>query len=127
MNNSIYIRLDVDNVGDNIELALIKDDIVKAQEIHNVIQLGMKKIKDDISSIKNSRILMTGCDDIIFVLPVKNYNNLILKMIKDNFYNFTNYTISIGVDKSLKGALRNLKIAKLSGKNRIIENNNLLE
>ena len=37
MNNKLYVRLDVDNAGDSIELALLKSDYKVAQNVHDKI------------------------------------------------------------------------------------------
>jgi hypothetical protein len=119
MENEFFIRLDVDNVGDAIELALINNNVEKAKEIHKRIQ---KNILELVSIIKkeNNIILMVGCDDILFSTSENNFKKEFLITLKNTFYNKTGFSLSIGVGLTLHEALINLQKAKLGGKNNII-------
>ena len=121
MDNLIYIRLDGDSIGDKIELALLKGDVHAAKQIHESIQKSIKKIKNKIESNQKYNILMNGCDDILFSIDKANYNIHFLKELMTDFYSLSNCTLSIGVGCSVSETMHNLKIAKLSGKNMIIE------
>ena len=52
MSKTVYIRLDVDNAGDSIELALLKDNYKKAQNIHNLIQENINFISEKIKKLQ---------------------------------------------------------------------------
>ncbi|WP_289058598.1 mCpol domain-containing protein [uncultured Flavobacterium sp.] len=120
MSDQLFIRLDVDNAGDAIELALFMNDYNTAQKTHDNIQDSVKKALKKIADINSSEILMSGCDDILFKIEKANYNPDLLQKLISDFKNETSLTLSIGIGRTLKDALINLKIAKMSGKNKIV-------
>lgn len=124
MVNKLYIRLDVDNAGDSIELALLKADYRKAQNTHHKIQEGIDLILDLISSLDSTTLLMRGCDDILFSIEKDNYDLNYLKKIKSKFKATTGFSLSIGVGSSIPECMLNLRVAKVSGKDIVIENSN---
>ena len=73
MTNKLYIRLDVDNAGDNIELALLKSNYNEAQNVHDNIQKNIIILLNKIKDINTTTILMKGCDDILFSIDKNNY------------------------------------------------------
>lgn len=124
MNDKFFIRLDVDNIGDSIELSLLKGDYINAQLIHNQIQENIEKILTKIETLNSVIVLMRGCDDILFSINKINYDISLLENFKNEFKINSNFSLSIGVGNSINEAMFNLKIAKLSGKNKIVENKN---
>lgn len=116
----IFVRLDCDTVGDKIELALFNSNPKTAQGIHDKIQINLIKLKENLESNSNIDILMIGSDDILFVIKGPAFSENFLENIKDVFFKNTGFSISIGVGRSLKESLVNLKIAKVSGKNTIV-------
>ena len=122
MYNHLYIRLDVDNIGDGIELALLKSDYIKAQELHDIIQENIKSILEKIQSKNSATVLMKGCDDILFSIEKNYYDLNFLENLRSEFKLNSGFSISIGVGCTLAKCMANLKIAKLSGKDRIVEN-----
>lgn len=114
-----YIRIDCDNVGDKIEHLLYNSETQKAQELNNNIKESLNKavswIKD---TLEDGEILLVGADDILFTS--KNITEVDFQYLKNIFFNLSNTTISIGVGDSIKSAMQNLLIAKVSGKNNIV-------
>lgn len=120
MNDLIFIRLDGDNIGDKIEFSLMENNWILAQNTHDNVQLGMKKIFEYINSIPHAKILLKGCDDILFSMDKKSFNSLILSELQRVFFEECHFTLSIGVGESVNLAIYNLRKAKLSGKNTVI-------
>ena len=125
MNNTIYTRLDVDNAGDSIELALLKSNHKKAQKTHNLIQENINYILNKIKSINTFTILMKGCDDILISTKEENHNLIFWEELRDEFKIKTGFTLSIGIGYSINESMINLRIAKVSGKDKIVKNNNI--
>jgi hypothetical protein len=125
MSNLIYIRLDVDNVGDAIELALNCANFERANKIHLNIQREISKVKETLL-LDNANILMIGSDDIMFSIYSNDMIGNLLSDICDYFKTNTGFTLSIGVGHNIFQALNNLKLAKLSGKNKIVYFNELV-
>jgi len=123
MSNKIFVRLDVDDIGNSIELSLLKGDFVTAQQIHNDIQKNINLIFKKLQAESSVIILMKGCDDILFSIEKCDYDLNFLKELKDTFKLDSNFTLSIGVGKSINESMLNLRIAKISGKDKIVENN----
>jgi minimal CRISPR polymerase domain len=114
------VRIDADNIGDRIELALLKGDTDTAQRIHHVVQLAMEGIKQKIMATPLWRILMTGCDDALFEAVDDNDLLKNLEALRLEFFTLTQYSLSIGVGNSIQEAVFNLRIAKLMGKDRVV-------
>jgi hypothetical protein len=124
MGKGKFIRLDGDNIGDKIELALMNEDFKAAQSIHNKVQTSLEIIRRKIMENNKMEILMYGSDDILFCVD-EDYDYIgFLKQIMKEFSNETNFTISIGIGNSIFDSINNLRKAKLSGKNKIEEDKN---
>jgi len=122
MVSNIYIRLDVDNAGDSIELALLESDTEKAQNTHNKIQENISLIITTIQGKDSITVLMKGCDDILFTINKNDYDIKFLEKIKYEFKLKSGFSMSIGVGSSVAECMLNLRIAKVSGKDKIVEN-----
>ncbi|MGQ3677976.1 mCpol domain-containing protein [Tenacibaculum discolor] len=123
MNNKLYVRLDVDNAGDSIELALLKSDYKEAQNVHDKIQNSINSIFKKIKNINSTKILMKGCDDILFSIEKDSYDLNLLKELKNDFKLESGFTLSIGVASNITECMLSLRVAKISGKDKIVEKN----
>ena len=121
MNNLLFVRLDGDNIGDSIELSLRYGTISKAQETHDIVQSSIGKIRDRIERQKGSKILMVGCDDILFSIQHENNNIQFLDELNDLFFKHCKFTLSIGVGLSVNHAMEALRLSKLSRKNKVTD------
>jgi hypothetical protein len=119
MSNYKYIRMDADKIGDNIELALLEENISKATEIHSSVQLALKQIKEKLSVIASLEFLMVGCDDILYRIDSGKFNIETIKSLKEFFFTATGHTLSFGVGESLNESLLNLRKSKYKGGNTI--------
>lgn len=114
-----FIRIDCDNVGDKIELCLYELNIEKAQAINNLIRKSIVELSENLRKILNSEILLIGPDDILLKTEISNLNKNKLNKLKDDYFKKTGFTISIGIGNDIIEAMRNLDIAKRSGRNKI--------
>ncbi len=120
MRTKTYIRLDADNVGDSIELSLLNENLNDSQEIHNKVQEGIKLILEMLNEKKGVSVLMVGCDDVLFSINEEQFDINFLENIRKTFENKSGFTLSMGVGNTVQKALQNLRIAKISGKNKIV-------
>ncbi len=120
MENRLFIRLDGDNIGDGIELAVMNGELEKAQQIHDSVQDSMKRLTKMISDFPTSNLLLIGCDDILFSIEGKQAPITLLDELRTTFQIDTYHSLSIGVGTNLPSALTSLKRAKLSGKDKVI-------
>jgi hypothetical protein len=122
--DSVYIRLDCDNVGDKIECALYNEKPEIAQNISNKIKKNIKLVVKKFKSEFNSELLLVGSDDLLLKIELKYFDIEKIEKIKFEFQKNSGITLSIGIGKTILDSLVNLKIAKVSGKNRIEFNKN---
>ncbi|MES2239305.1 MAG: mCpol domain-containing protein [Bacteroidota bacterium] len=115
-----YIRIDCDNVGDKIEFALYNNDPNTAQLISDSIKDGIKWMIKEISGMINGEVLLIGSDDILYATQDNFLDLTKLENLRIDFFKRTNITLSIGIGNSIENALINIKIAKISGKNKIV-------
>ena len=120
--NIIYIHIDGDGIGDQLELFLLDGKIKEAKIFSNNVHKAMEEVSISIQSIEGSELLLLGGDDLIALCH--DDKNIIDKIenIRSNFKQKTGCTLSVGVGTSIQEALNNLRRAKLSGKDRIIIN-----
>ena len=123
MNKTVYTRLDVDNAGDSIELALLKSNYKKAQKIHDLIQETINYILYKIENIDTNTILMKGCDDILVSTSEEDYNLIFWEEIRNEFKIKSGFSLSIGIGYTVNECMNNLRIAKVSGKDKVVKNN----
>lgn len=119
MNEKLFIRLDVDNAGNGIELELLKSNYNEAQKVHNIIQKNISSVLNKINEKTSTNVLMVGCDDILFSINKNDLKLQFLINIQKEFELNSGFTLSIGVGISIAECMLNLRIAKISGKNRI--------
>jgi hypothetical protein len=113
-------RLDVDQVGDKLELYLLRDDIDGARVLHELIQDSMEWLRRTLVEKAGCELLYCGCDDVLFRIEVERYRQDVMEEIREQFQNRTGCTLSLGFGSSIGDALRNLCEAKLSGRNRVV-------
>jgi hypothetical protein len=120
MTKTAFIRLDGDNIGDAIELALLNENYVQAQQIHDIIQSGINHLSNLIQLRESAKILLIGSDDILF--SAQNTNDLsdFVERLRIEFKKLTKFSISIGIGDTITYSLLNLKKAKLSGRDQTI-------
>lgn len=114
-----FIRLDADNIGDKIEFALLNNEIESANSIHDSVQRGIQALQRILNSDSRFKILMTGCDDLLFEFNGEPFDYQIIAHLRDTFKNESGQTISLGIGDTLQEAIINLTIAKYAGKDRV--------
>jgi minimal CRISPR polymerase domain len=118
----VYVRLDADSVGERLELFLLKGRISEAEQLHEAIQAAMKQLRHRVLE-EGFDVLFAGCDDALFSGPSSLYKRDFLEQLRDSFVESTHCTLSCGVGFSMADALQNLRIAKLAGRDQIVEPN----
>jgi hypothetical protein len=116
----IYIHIDGDNVGSNIELCLMDGRIQEATEISENVTDAFAKIRSSLMNESEATVHICAGDDLIasFVPNTKSMN--LLHDLKTGYFSKTGLTLSIGVGETVVYSLDNLRRAKMSGKNQIV-------
>ncbi|MEN8907560.1 MAG: hypothetical protein ABF289_16535 [Clostridiales bacterium] len=60
-----YLYFDGDNVGNNLELFLIDNEIEKAKELSTNINVALKDLKEKLMKLGACEIILFGGDDIL--------------------------------------------------------------
>ena len=120
-NTTVYGRVDADNVGDKLELYLLRGEVGAAQALHEKVQSAVQWLQGVLRDEVGFTILFAGCDDILFQGSRKVYDRNRLERLRGLFRERSTVTLSCGVGPSLEAALKNLLIAKLAGKDRIVD------
>lgn len=115
----VYIHIDGDNVGNNIEILLMDGRLDDAVHLSKKIKTTFDKIKEKIELELTAEVHIYAGDDLI-VSTEKHCILEDLKKICDVFNDSTGLTLSIGVGNDIKESLSNLRRAKISGRNKII-------
>lgn len=119
-NKAIYVRIDADDVGNQIEISLYREDFITANGIHERIQNGIKEVCEMICEVSGTKILMVGSDDVLFSSSYSLVEDDTLNQIKKYFKSLTGFSLSIGVGYTVNQAMQNLNFAKLTGKDKIV-------
>lgn len=116
----IYVYLDGDQIGANVELFLLDEDITSAAQLQISVKKSMQSLQNQILNESSLELLMFGCDELILVgYDFFIVNNLVNKL-RNSFHTDTGFTMSAGFGKTLRESIENLRRAKLLGRNRVI-------
>src|SRR5688572_6226530 len=125
MNNAddtsrIFGRVDIDRVGDRLELYLLREDIQNAKAFQNELQLAMEWLRHALTVELGCDLLYSGCDDVLFRIETAAYCHDEIEQLREQFATRTGCTLSYGFGHTIGEALSNLRVAKLSGRNRAV-------
>jgi len=118
----IFGRVDIDRVGDRLELYLLHENIQSARTFQNELQAAMKWLRQALTQELGCDLLYSGCDDVLFQIDTANYNHAGVESLRQQFAGRTGCTLSYGFGHTIREAVNNLRVAKLSGRDRAIGN-----
>lgn len=121
-----FAFFDGDDVGAVIEVSLMDDDVSEACLHSESVSAALLKVVRELKSNPQVVVLFSGGDDILATWPNDAMDNQDVEQLRDLFKTTCGRTMSVGVGNSGSEALRNLRRAKLSGKNRIVSSNEAL-
>lgn len=114
----VFVAMDGDNIGNQVGRAVLDNDFetlhAVSKRIDHAQELITRWVKDN-DGVKISG----GGDECTAAIPQENVSD-IERLRKDIEHTFE-YTISVGIGKTLSEAGKALLIAKLQGKNRIVQ------
>lgn len=116
----IYIGLDGDSIGREIEKLIISNQSKKVTEFSNRITIAIEEIKNQLIE-KGGEIVFYGGDSVLaFGSFTKKDANQILKYFNDK----TSKTASIGMGITMGETYLGLKLAKANGGNQAVNYSN---
>ena len=119
--DGLYVLGDGDKIRERIEYYLLNHDTTSLSNFSQNLTIAINEIRDLAISTMSAHIILAGGDDILFYAPRENYQNEHLRSLQQTFLSKTGTTISFGVGKTIEAAYINLRKAKGSMNNKIVE------
>jgi hypothetical protein len=117
-NRGVFIYLDGDDVGAHIELHLLRDEVDASAALSAAVVRATGQIADDIRTHLGGRLIFAAGDEVLAIVPERPTSESI-EVVRSTFQNATGLTISCGIGMTAAEAARNLRLAKLLGKDRL--------
>ena len=115
----IYVAIDGDNIGSNIELFILENQMTGLQEYSNKFNSAIDWLIQSFMSECNAEVYLKGGDSILVGVPSDSKIGVVIEGLRKQFAEKTGNTISVGIGESPLHAYLALKYAKASGKNLI--------
>jgi GTP cyclohydrolase III len=114
-----FIAIDGDDVGHKLEYYMLINDQSTLNKFSTAFSNSMNWLEDKLSTDFSATVIFTGGDNLLARLDANAPNNLpeILELLRLEFSNKSQSTLSIGIGRSPREAYLALKLAKASGKN----------
>lgn len=113
----VYVAMDGDNAGAQVERAALQDDIKVAKDISQRILKGSSVIAQMAQDL-GGEIVISGGDDTGFLFPENKIN--LIDSIRQRFFDVAGFTITAGIGKSIPNAVQALLYGKLHGKDKTV-------
>lgn len=114
----VYVTLDGDDVGGEVEESLMQDTTEVAEELSAAIHRAHDQIQQLIKQL-DGRLAFEGGDNLMAVLPPDKVDEFTSK-VRELYKKETNHSVTIGVGKSPMQAHYALVYGKNTGKNKIV-------
>jgi hypothetical protein len=118
---SLYIFGDGDRVRERLEGFLLSQDLESLGSLSRRLSEGIRLIGDELSLRMGAEVVMAGGDDILMRVPASKYDRKLLEEVVSVYMEQTGLSISFGVGPTLEQAYLNLRRAKSSNSNKIVE------
>lgn len=113
-----FLYFDGDDVGARIELHLLGEQVDAAAAVSRAVVLAVGNVADQLRSWFDAQIVFAAGDEILAV-TARSPSAQEVDALRSRFHDETGLTISCGVGATAEAAARQLRLAKLRGKNRI--------
>jgi GTP cyclohydrolase III len=121
MNNtkSAYIAIDGDDVGNKLEFFILMNQLGQLKSFSESFAESFCWLEDRLIENLNANLIFSGGDNLL--ADVEDNNELVnkLDLFKSDFLRQSGCSLSIGLGASAREAYMALKLAKVSGKNRV--------
>ncbi len=116
-----FAFFDGDNIGEIIEKCLHKNMIREAQIISQSLKDFFENLCQEFEKLEGIEVILSGGDDLLISFDANLYNKEFFEIIRRDFYNKTKTTICCGIGCTIQESIFSLYLAKLYGKNQLIE------
>ena len=118
----LYLLADGDDIGNTVQYHLLTSDIEGVHTFSQIVSEAFSYISSEIVNTLDANIIFLGGDDILAEIPEEHYDRNIVEKIRKAIAEKFHFTVSMGIGRSCQEAYINLRLAKVLGKNRIVEN-----
>jgi hypothetical protein len=118
-----YVLGDGNHIRENVEFYLLNHDLESLSKFSQSLTTAINELKEIAISTMNAQVIVAGGDDILLSVPCENYRKELIQKLQQAFFATTGITISFGVGKTIEAAYINLRRAKTSKDDKIVEFN----
>lgn len=119
--SSIFILGDGNKIRERVEQHLLNHELDALQRFSQSLTDSINAIKALAISAMDARVFMAGGDDVLICVEKEKYQREIIQQMSEIFYSATSASISFGIGTTIETAYLNLRKAKASGNQKIIE------
>lgn len=116
-----YVLGDGNHIRERIESYLLNNDLESVSKFSQSLTTAITKIKELAISSMNAQVILAGGDDILLSVPREKYQKELIQKLQQAFLSTTGITISFGVGNTIEAAYINLRRAKASKDDKIVE------
>lgn len=113
---SVFAYFDGDNIGSQLELLLLDDQMLKAAHYSQDVNRAIMLVQVELEKASQTEILLAGGDDLVATWPKGAFSLARIDFVRSLFQQTCGRTLSAGVAFTVSGAAHNLRRAKLMGK-----------
>jgi GTP cyclohydrolase III len=117
----MFIASDGDDVGHHLESLIVTNQTPLIGDFFKTFQLSMKWLEEKLSNDYEAVIIFNGGDNILAEFFVTSNQITSLEKLRKDFFELSGRTLSIGIGKNPRDAFLALKLAKASGKDCLIQ------
>jgi hypothetical protein len=116
----IYAHFDGDDVGSQLKLHLLDNEIEEAREYSRSIVAALGQVRELLEMSHAVDVIAMGGDDLVVSWQEGSISRGEIEEITATFHRLSGRTMSVGMGRSPREAAENLHRAKLMGKDRVI-------
>lgn len=118
----VYVAMDGDNAGAQVEKAALKDDLDAIKDISERIKAGSEAVRRYAETKLGAKTIIFGGDDIGFLIPRKYWGKV--DELRALYHKVAGFTITAGIADSIPDATKALLWGKMHGKDQSVLGNN---
>jgi CRISPR/Cas system-associated protein Cas10 (large subunit of type III CRISPR-Cas system) len=116
-----FAYFDGDDIGPRLELLLLDNKIEEARQYSLSINQALTQARTLLEDMHPVEVIIFGGDDLFVSWPDDKVALSDIENVKRVFLEMTGNTMSVGLGRSPKEAMHNLRRAKLLGKDKIVQ------
>ena len=117
-NQFVFVSADGDSIGNKVARASLSDDVDALHDISSKIKAG-NDLMEDFAVKHAGQVISSGGDEANFRIPLDAVEEL--ESLRTDYSYVVGATLSMGVGQSISQANKALMVAKLNGKDQILQ------